>query len=475
MTPRHNAARRHAALPRARAWAAMVGGLLPALLAPPATAQVASAAAPANLDASRRTAIVTAVERVAPSVVSISVTARQQVAVRSSWSDLFVPRYASQLVRSFGTGFLIRPSGVILTNQHVVAGADQITVTLPDGRQLPATLVGSDPVADIAVVQVNGKGLPTAPLGRSTGLMVGEWVLAVGNPFADYLGNTEPTVTAGVVSATGRNILPTEGQAGLYLDMIQTDAAINPGNSGGPLVNALGQVVGVNSSILSNSGGSIGLGFAIPIERALRVADMLLATGSVRRAWTGLDVAMPQSFDAWKAANGIEVASVAPGGPAARAGLQRRDVLVSANGRTLHNHLDWESVKLDLQVGDTVVLVTRRGPATDTLTLVTSDLPTRTAARVTVLKDMQLVTVTPAIRAERGLQSPQGALIIGIAPGTADATGLREGDVIVGMDRQRVANAADLQAFFDGLRPGTSFRIWVERNGQTAYTDLVYR
>ncbi len=445
-----------------------MAGLLVALLLPAAPAQ-------AQLDSSRRTAIVTAVERLAPAVVSINVAARQRVAVRSSWADMFVPRYASQLVRGSGTGFLIRGDGTIITNQHVVAGAEQITVTLRDGTQLPATLVGADPVADIAVIQVKGTGLPTVPLGKASELMVGEWVVALGNPYADYLGNTEPTVTAGVVSATGRNILPSEGQAGLYLDMIQTDAAINPGNSGGPLANGLGQVVGVNSSILSNSGGSIGLGFAIPIERALRVADLLLATGMVRRAWTGLDVTQPKSFDDWRASSGLVVASVAPDGPAARAGLQRQDVLVSANGRTLHNHLDWESVKLDLAVGDTVVLVTRRGTLTIRRTLVPVDLPTRTAARVTVLEDLQLVTITPQIRAERGLQSEQGALVVGIARRTAETTGLREGDVIVGLDRRRVATATDLSAFFDDLRPGEAFRIWVERNGQTVYTDLVYR
>ncbi|TFG43264.1 MAG: PDZ domain-containing protein [Gemmatimonadales bacterium] len=468
MTSRHNHARSAPRRARVGVRAGVVGGLLVACMAPALSAQSA-------LDTSRRTAIVAAVERLAPAVVSISVAARQRVAVRSSWADMFVPRYASQLVRGSGTGFLIRGNGVILTNQHVVAGAEQITVTLVDGTQLPATLVGGDPVSDIAVIQVKGRGLPTVPLGKSSELMVGEWVVALGNPYADYLGNTEPTVTAGVVSATGRNILPSEGQAGLYLDMIQTDAAINPGNSGGPLANALGQVVGVNSSILSNSGGSIGLGFAIPIERALRVADLLLAVGAVRRAWTGLDVTPPRNFETWRASNGLVVVSVAPGGPAARAGIQPQDVLVSANGRTLHNHLDWESVKLDLGVGDTVILVTRRGTTRATRALLASDLPTRNAARVTVLEDLQLVTVTPAIRAERGVQSDQGALVVSIAPRTADATGLREGDVIIGLDRRRVATATDLSVFLDDLRPGESFRIWVERNGQTAYTDLVYR
>ncbi|HMU63044.1 MAG TPA: trypsin-like peptidase domain-containing protein, partial [Gemmatimonadales bacterium] len=170
MTSRHSSAR--SALRRAVVRAGAVGGLLVALLAPALSAQ-------SSVDSSRRTAIVTAVERLAPAVVSISVAARQQVAVRSSWADMFVPRYASQLVRGSGTGFLIRSNGVILTNHHVVAGAEQITVTLNDGTQLPAKLVGSDPVADIAVIQVAGRGFPTAPLGRSSELMVGEWVIAL--------------------------------------------------------------------------------------------------------------------------------------------------------------------------------------------------------------------------------------------------------------------------------------------------------
>jgi serine protease Do len=284
---------------------------------------VAPPPAQATVEASRRTAIVTAVERLAPAVVSISVAARQQVAMRSSWADMFVPRYASQLVRGSGTGFLIRSNGVILTNQHVAAPRN--TVTLRDGTQLSARLVGADPSR---YRRHPGDGAPpTVPLGKSE-LMVGEWSWPR-QPPRRLPGNTEPTVTAGVVSATGRNILPSEGQAGLYLDMIQTDAAINPGNSGGPLANALGQVVGVNSSILSNSGGSIGLGFAIPIERALRVADLLLppapcaAPGPAGRApeFRGLARVQRAVGPAWRR------------GPP-RAPASSAVTLVSANGRT---------------------------------------------------------------------------------------------------------------------------------------------
>jgi serine protease Do len=240
-------------------------------------------AATAAVDASRRTAIVTAAERNAAAVVSINVAARQDARARSPWDLFFVPERA-RVVEGYGTGFVIRPNGIIATNQHVVANAERVVVTLPDGSDLPAKVLGEDPLTDIAVLKVERTGLRAVTTGRSTDLMIGEWVVALGNPYAYLLGNAEPTVTVGVVSATGRNILPSGEQTGLYFDMIQTDAAINPGNSGGPLTNALGEVVGVNSSIFSSTGGSVGLGFAIPIERALRVADEIIKRGSVRRA-----------------------------------------------------------------------------------------------------------------------------------------------------------------------------------------------
>ena len=273
------------------------------------------------VDVSRRTALVTAADRVSRSVVSINVTSRQQVTPRSPWDFFFVPEGA-RVVQGYGTGFILRSSGIIVTNQHVVANAERVVVTLPDGSDLPATVLGEDPVTDIAVLRVKREGLPTVAVGRSTDLMIGEWVVALGNPYAYLLGNAEPTVTVGVVSATGRNILPGGEQTGLYLDMIQTDAAINPGNSGGPLTNALGEVVGVNSSIFSNSGGSVGLGFAIPIERAVRVADEIIKSGTVRRAWVGLEVEGASAMREWKSQGGVALSSVAPGGPAARAGLR---------------------------------------------------------------------------------------------------------------------------------------------------------
>jgi serine protease Do len=416
---------------------------------------------------------VTAADRVSPAVVSINVTSRRQAPRRTPWDYFFVPQGA-QVVQGYGTGFVIRPAGIILTNQHVVANAERVVVTLPDGSDATATVLGEDPLTDVAVLKVERGGLPTVALGRSTDLMIGEWVVALGNPYAYLLGNAEPSVSVGVVSATGRNILPGGDQTGLYLDMIQTDAAINPGNSGGPLANALGEIVGVNSSIFSNSGGSVGLGFAIPIERAVRVAEEIMRNGSVRRAWVGLDVQGARAMRDWKSQGGVVVASVAPGGPAARAGIRQNDVLVEANGRRLRNYLDWEAVKLDLHVGDVVQVAIRSGTTSRSRRIVTGDLPTVTAEKITVLQDLQLINVTPAIQAERSIRSEQGALIFRLSPEVSRATGLQEGDVILAIDRTPVRNASEVAGLLN-VRPGQVIRIYVEREGQVTFTDLMFR
>ncbi len=428
-----------------------------------------------DLAKTRQTAIVTAASRLAPAVVSVNVLRRERQLPQDPFDLFFMPRGSEQVVEGYGSGFMISPDGVVITNQHVTQGAEQIVVTTREGRDFPAKILGEDPLTDIAVLKVDGSGLPTAPLGKSTDLLIGEWVVAVGNPFAYLLGNTEPTVTAGVVSAVGRNLLPSQGQSGIYVGMIQTDAPINPGNSGGPLANAVGEVVGVNSSIFTSSGGSVGIGFAIPIERALRVADELRRFGKVRRAWVGLDVAGAEDLRGWKRVGGLRVTQVAAGGPAGRAGLAAGDVLVSARGRRLRTFLDWEAVMLDTGPGDTLTVSFRHGGENRSARLAVTDFPTTLAEKVAVLGGMKVVTVTPAVRAERNIQSDHGALIYDLPEEMEEATGLRSGDVILQINRVRVSSADDLRRAFAATAGAGAVTVWFERAGRLERTAFYVR
>src|SRR5690606_13396627 len=305
--------------------------------------------------------------------------------------------------------------------------------------------LGVDEATDLALLRIPANGLPVAPLGDSDGLMIGEWVIAIGNPFGFLLSNSEPTVTAGVVSGLGRNIIPDrQGQRGYYLDMIQTDASINPGNSGGPLVNALGEVVGVNSSILSTSGGSEGLGFAIPIDRARRIAEDILANGHVRRAWVGLEVE-PAGATRCGRSRELRVASVVPGSPAAQAGVQPGMLLESAGRKQLRTPLDWQAALLDARVGEPLELAVSDGNRRRAVRLVPQDLPSLAAERVRALADFELVTLTPLIRGERGLVSERGALIVSLSA-SAQRLGLREGDLILQINGSNVDTAEEAAA-----------------------------
>src|SRR5438876_6446919 len=310
----------------------------------PASAQSTRLEATTNeVDASRRTAVTQAVARVAPSVVTVQTQAVEQVPA-DVFEQFFGGRSGQRAVAGLGSGFIVRPDGAIVTNAHVVAGATRISVAMKDGTTYPARLVGIDETNDLAVLKIDARNLPVAALGSSSDLMIGEWAIAIGNPYGFILANTEPSVTVGVVSGTGRNLAAQGEGSGVYVDMIQTDASINPGNSGGPLVNAVGEVIGVNSSIFSPNGGSVGIGFAIPINRARRVTEDLLAHGVVRRPWIGLRMRYPQSNDVREAiAAGSVVASVTPGSPADRAGLQPGDVILRAGTRLVRNAFDWEA------------------------------------------------------------------------------------------------------------------------------------
>jgi serine protease Do len=450
------------------------GGVVAALLlvaGAPGAAQERRARTAAATE-QRQSVIVTAAARVAPAVVSVNVLKRQQQMPEDPFAMFFAPRGYERQVEGYGSGFIITPDGVVITNQHVTNGATQIVVTTREGTDYPAKLLGEDPLTDIAVLKIEAAGLATAPLGASANLTVGEWVVAIGNPFAYMLGNSEPSVTAGVVSAIGRNLLPSGDQTGVYVGMIQTDAAINPGNSGGPLVDMDGEVVGVNSSIFTPSGGSVGIGFAIPIERARRVAAELRRYGKVRRPWVGLDVVSGSDLRDWKRSGGLRVTAVAAGSPAGRAGLAGGDVLLNVRGRRLRTFLDWEAVLLDTGPGDTLVVAYRRNGRTQTARLGVTDLPSTLAEKVSILGGLQAVTLSPAIRQERSIQTERGVLIYEIGAEAQQATGLQSGDVIFQINRQAVASAEDLRRVFTAAAGAGAVTVWFERGGMVGRTTF---
>jgi serine protease Do len=425
-----------------------------------------------TVTAGRRTAIVRAAERVSPAVVSVTVTVREQVIPRTFMESLFIPPGTSQESQGLGSGSIIDPRGLVLTNEHVVRGATEIYVTLRDGRRFRADLAGFDDVTDLALLRLKNVtgSLPVVPLGSSKDLLVGEWAIAIGNPFGYLLSNAEPTVTAGVISGLNRNIISSaengDGEGGgYYLDMIQTDASINPGNSGGPLVNALGQVIGVNSSIISGAGGSIGLGFAIPIDRAKRIAADLLRDGKVRRVFTGVDLKDVAPDSSGRPAR-VVVVSVAQESPGAAAGIKPGMYVLSASGRPIHTRFDWEAQLLDSRVGQSFPVVVSDGGQSRTITISPLDLPSLSAGRVQALDDFTLITVTPAIRAERKLRSENGALIVKVSD-EARALGFRDGDLIVDINRNRIESAQQAASLLSRFRgTGVTVRTTIEREGQ---------
>ncbi|MES2177760.1 MAG: trypsin-like peptidase domain-containing protein [Gemmatimonadota bacterium] len=425
---------------------------------------------------SRRNAITDAVAKVAPAVVTVQTEVVQRVAPDFFSSFFGGGRSGTQTSSGLGTGFIIRADGLIVTNAHVVAGATTISVMLRDGTTYPAKQIGTDETNDLAVLKVDAKNLPVAPLGDSENLLVGEWAIAIGNPYGFMLGNSEPSVTAGVISGVGRNLVARGEGASAYFDMIQTDASINPGNSGGPLVSADGEVIGVNSSIYSNSGGSIGLGFAIPINRARRVADDLVKHGRVQRPWIGVRLEQPKTDNPRDAiARGARIASITPGSPAEKAGLKEGDQIVKARTRVIRNRFDWDAALLDLHVGDDVPLVVKRTLGETQVSVRIADLPEVTAPKVQVLRELELVTLTAAIRAERGVRSERGALVYKSSDRIAQELGIQAGDVIVAVNRTEIATAEDASRALDYYAGRGPIRMVCERGGQLFPVDFVIR
>jgi serine protease Do len=442
-----------------------------------ATAQPPVMSPAGSLPASRRTVLTDAVARVAPAVVTVQTEVIQNVPV-DPFEYFFGGRQTGRRSSAgIGSGFITRADGVIVTNAHVVAGATKIFVALRDGTTYPAKLLGADEANDLAVLKIEAKNLPVAPLGRSDQLAVGEWAIAIGNPYGFLLGNTEPSVTVGVVSGTGRNLVAAADEgAGVYVDMIQTDASINPGNSGGPLVSAAGEVVGVNSSIYSPSGGSIGLGFAIPINRARRVADDLVEHGAVRRPWVGVKPVLPEQGSPTSRAQlsaGVVVQAITPGSPADKAGLKPGDVLMRSGARALRNPYDWDAVLLEARPNEPIQVVYRRSGKDQSVTLEVADLPEVSAPKVQVLKELELVNLTAAIRSERGIRSARGAVVYAVSPRVREELGLQPGDVIVQVNRTPIEDAAAVSKVLGASTGRGAFRIFFERGGQVFTTDFV--
>ncbi len=424
---------------------------------------------PSAINASRRTAITDAVAKVAPAVVTVQTEVVERVPA-DVFEQFFGGRSGQRSAAGLGSGFIVRADGAIVTNAHVVSGASRISVAMRDGTSYPARLVGIDETNDLAVLKIDARNLPVAPLGSSSNLLIGEWAIAIGNPYGFVLANSEPSVTAGVVSGVGRNLATQSEGAGVYVDMIQTDASINPGNSGGPLVNAAGEVIGVNSSIFSPSGGSVGIGFAIPINRARRVTEDLLAHGVVRHPWVGIQLQLPRPGSP-ASTQGVVVASVVPGSPAARAGIRAGDVLVRSANRALRSPYDWYADLLELRVGDNESIVVKRGGREIPITVQVVALPDVDAPRVTVLREIELITLTAPIRAQHQIQSRQGALVNRVSDRVQQQLGIQAGDVIVQINRTPIADAESVNRILTTYGRG-GLRMYFERGGQIYATEF---
>jgi serine protease Do len=438
------------------------------------------------ISTSRKNAIVTAAERIGPSVVSINILQAQLVRASNPfffddfWNDFFFPRSYRREVQSLGSGFIISSEGHILTNEHVIRGGEEITVILEDGREFIATVFGSDRMTDLAVLEIEASDLPVTIIGSSRSLMIGEWVIAIGNPFGYLLDDTQPTVTVGVISAIERDIKLTRSGDAFYADMIQTDASINPGNSGGPLVNSRGEVIGVNTFIFTKSGGSLGIGFAVPIDRAMRVYNEILRFKKVLRPWVGihpqdltLSLRRGLNIEEDQDRYGVIVADVDPGSPADGVGIRRGDVILRINGESIRSAQDWEGILLDVQVENELKLEIYRDGRNEEIRFATTPLPTDTADKVAVDFGLVLTDVTEPIKSQLGLRSPAGALIVEVTdPMLSRDNGLEVHDVVLKVNDKEIHSAEEAKKALDNLSMPRNSLV-LERGGRMIYRSLL--
>ncbi|HQG31121.1 MAG TPA: DegQ family serine endoprotease [Deltaproteobacteria bacterium] len=353
-----------------------------------------------------------------------------------------------RMIQGQGSGFIISADGYILTNNHVVGSADKVYVKLLDGREFTAKTVGTDPATDVAVIKIDAKNLPVLPLGDSDKLDVGEWVLALGNPFG-----LSHTLTAGIVSAKGRSHV---GIAD-YEDFIQTDAAINPGNSGGPLIDLEGKVIGINTAIYSQSGGSMGIGFAIPVNLAKGVYTQLIEHGSVERGYVGIMIQeitpeLAKSFKL-KDTNGVLVAQVMPDTPGAKAGLKQGDVIVKLNGEPVDEIGPFRNKIAMMKPGTTVKLGVIRDGAMKTFSVKIEKMPAKNAAAAAAPQDsigkagITVTNLTKELAEKYGYQNENGVVVTQVDPDSSAArAGIAPGMLIQEVNRKEIKNTKDFEA-----------------------------
>ena len=369
--------------------------------------------------------------------------------------------------RGVGSGFIIESNGLILTNAHVVEGATTIYVTLTDKREFKAKLLGMDKRTDVAVVKIEARDLPRLPLGDSSKVRVGEWVLAIGSPFG-----LENTVTAGIVSAKSRD-------TGDYLPFIQTDVAVNPGNSGGPLLNTAGQVIGINSQIFSRSGGYMGISFAIPIDEAMRVADQLRTNGKMTRGRIGVALGemtkeVAESLGLGKP-RGAYVRNVEPGGPAAAGGIEAGDVILSFNGRDISKSTDLPRVVGETKPGTSVpVQVWRKGgtrelivTVTDTESTQAAKKPESPAAKGDSANTLGVSVSELSDSKKKDLNIKGGVEVTGLGDGPLARAGIRPGDVIIRVADADITGVKQFEALIKGLDANKAVPVFIRRADST--------
>lgn len=426
------------------------------------------------------------VKAVSPAVVNISTTKtfRRHPTPFDEFFDFFYPfpndRARRWKEQSLGSGVIVSSDGYIITNNHVVERADEIRVTLFDKRTLKAKLIGSDPKTDIAVIKIDGSNLATIPWGDSDKLQVGEFVLAVGNPFG-----LSHTVTMGIISAVGR------ADVGIaeYEDFIQTDAAINPGNSGGPLVNINGELIGINTAIFSKTGGYQGIGFAVPSNMARRVMEQLIKEGRVTRGWLGVVIQeltpeMAQKFGL-RSTEGVLVSDVTKGSPAHKAGIVRGDIIIEFDNKKVVNVSQLRNMVAQTKVGSVVNIKLLRGNREIDLTVNIMELPAEIGEKIpSSLDDINVpgnplsgITVsdlTPSIARQLGVGTEEkGVVVIKIEHGSpADEAGIRKGDVIQEIDRQEIRNLNDFNRVISKLGVNDTVLLFINRGGKKFYLTV---